>query len=124
MTEPSKEAVEELGLRLYQAGEGTMVQMADAKWALKCALKIEHRRWEQQIRERMLAEDGPVFLTLREAIAEELEGGGFHDEECDPLYADHGACDWLGREVEKKVRSALDSIFGGAEPVRGTNEEN
>jgi hypothetical protein len=112
--QPSEEAVERHAQAIFDgmpgfgfwetAGPESKAFYRDlSRKALTAAVPIELERE----RERLLDTDGPLFLTLREAIAEELEAGGFQDEEGESLYADHPSCGWLGREVEKRIRAAF-----------------
>lgn len=57
--------------------------------------------------ELLLDDDGPVLLELREVIGEELEAGGFRDEEGEGLYADHASAVWLGDQVSNRVKTVL-----------------
>lgn len=55
--------------------------------------------------------DGPVLLELREAISDELEGFGLLDEEGEPLFADHRACELVGNEVSDRVQKKLEAAY-------------
>jgi hypothetical protein len=54
---------------------------------------------------QLLSDDGPFLLTVREAVAGELEACGYRDEDGDPLSAD--GCEWIANEVSDRIKKDL-----------------
>ena len=62
---------------------------------------------EGRLRERLLDEDGPVLLALREAVSEEMDGGDFRDENGGLVAYNDPAVEALGDRLSNLVKDKL-----------------
>lgn len=80
----------------------------------------------QVLRERLLDDDGPVLVKLREEIGASVEARGWCDDEGVALHPNDRSVEALGNEVSGRVKTALDSIFEEAilpDPSHGNTGE-
>lgn len=68
----------------------------------------------KRLRERLLDEDGPVLLALREAVSEEMDGGDFRDENGGLVAYNDPAVEALGDRLSDLVQTKLDAALPAA----------
>ena len=70
-----------------------------------------------RLRERLLDDDGPVLLELREAISTEMEAYAFRDEEGEEVLANDPNVEALGNDVSDSVKAKLAAVLPAAFPA-------